>query len=99
MNVTKVKARDKAHLEFEIQEEGSSILWKFKSDDHDIRFGIFHGETEVLQMKRVDSHKELQTGVLECKRIGKYRIVFDNSYSYTKEKLVHHKIEIISPFS
>lgn len=91
--------RDKVHLEFDVFEKGSSITWKFKSEGHDICFGIFHEETEILPIKRVESHKEIQMGELECDKIGKYRVVFDNSYSYTKWKCIHHRIEIISPFS
>jgi len=99
MEEIKVNARERAHFEFDVLEKGSSIVWKFKSDGHDISFGIFHGEREVLPLKRVDAHKELQTGKLECERPGKYTVVFDNSYSYTKGKHVHHRIEIIDPFS
>jgi len=94
-----VKARDKVHLEFDVSEEGSILAWRFKSEGHDIMFGIFHEEVEVFPVTRVDSHKEIQSGELACLGLGKYTVVFDNTYSYTKGKQVHQRIEVISPFT
>jgi len=93
-----VKARDRVDLEFEVLEEGSAISWKFKSERHDIGFGIFHEGIAVLPIQRMDAHNKKQIGKYNCEGIGRYRIVFDNSYSYARSKQVHYTIEVVSPW-
>jgi len=93
-----VKARDQVDLEFKVLEEGSAISWKFKSDRHDIGFGIFHEGIAVLAIKRIDAHNKMQIGKYDCEEIGRYRIVFDNSYSYVRSKQVHYTIDVVPPW-
>jgi len=91
-----VKPRDKLHIEFDIEEENTHLEWKFKTDSHDISFGLHredHGE--IIPVKRVDSHKNIQEGRHRCEAAGTYKLVFDNSYSYTRAKTLYHKIDII----
>jgi len=96
MTAIKVKPRNRVTLTFEVAEANSFLVWKFKSDGHDVSFGIlFEDDEEILPVTRVDAHKELQKGEIICKKIGKYKFVFDNCYSHLREKIVHYQIENI----
>ena len=94
----KVKPRDKLHLEFYIEEENVHLEWKFKTDGHDISFSLVHEDKkDIIPLKRVESHKSLQEGRHKCETAGKYILVFDNTYSYTRSKTLYHKIDFIVP--
>jgi len=91
-----VKPRDKVHIQFDIEEENTVLEWKFRTEGHDISFGIHkedHGD--IIPIKRLDSHKNVQEGRHRCESVGTYKVVFDNSYSYTRTKTLYHKIDII----
>ena len=82
-----VKAREKIHIEVDIQETNALLEWKFKTNDYDIKFGVSHDHgQEVIPLHRVDSHKSQQEGRHKCERLGVYKLIFDNTYSYTSSK-------------
>jgi hypothetical protein len=94
----KVKPRDKLHLDFHIDSENVHLEWKFRTDGHDISFALCEDSTgEIIPLKRVESHKSLQEGRHKCETAGKYTIIFDNTYSYTRSKTLYHKIEVVVP--
>ncbi len=93
---TKVKPRDKFHLEFHIEEVGTHLEWQFRTEGHDISFGLFSDKAvDLVPLMRVESQKSIQEGRLRCETVGKYTIVFDNTHSYTRSKTLYHNVEVI----
>jgi len=72
--------------------EGVLIGWEFKTMGYDIGFGIYFGEKEVIKIERVDSHKSKISGVHSTTKGGKYTLIWDNSYSYTRSKELSYTI-------
>lgn len=89
VNIVAVKAQTKEYVEFEVDQEGSSIFFSFTTESHDIAFGVVRmdkKEKELHKIKRVDSHVEPVTGVVAALKKGKHAMVFDNSYSWATSK-------------
>ncbi|XP_014262397.1 SEC14-like protein 2 [Cimex lectularius] len=103
--VTTVKKRDKLFLNYEVKEMGSFIRWAFYSDGHDIKFGILRRDNtsgeEVVEIPphRVTSHQTEEEGFFQCQVLGTYVVVFDNSYSFLRNKKLHYSISITPPLS
>ncbi|XP_066596656.1 SEC14-like protein 2 isoform X2 [Prorops nasuta] len=97
-----VRKGDKLKLEYVAQEQGSILSWEFRTEDHDIKFGILkknkNGKDEdVIPVHRVAAHQLEEIGVLTCEEPTTYSIVFDNSYSLIRSKKVHYSIRITPP--
>jgi len=95
----KVAAREKMKLDVEIEEKGTRLEWKFQTMQHDIAFGV---EFELpgavdLPVRRVDSHKEMQEGLVVCQGKGKCVFTFDNRYSLSTGKTVRYRIDMTTP--
>jgi len=100
-----INARAEFVEELHVMDGGSVIEWKFKTEGYDIGFkvtlipnvddGAAEEDREETQIEysRVDSHKSLQEGSLSCKKPGVYRLLFDNSYSFLKSKVLCYSIE------
>jgi len=84
-------------IEFEILEANAELVWRFKTDARDIGFGIqLQGHGDIIPVQRVDSHKSVQEGQHICEIPGIYKIIFDNTYSYTRGKTLRYKIDVTS---
>ncbi|XP_026827652.1 SEC14-like protein 2 isoform X2 [Ooceraea biroi] len=102
---TTVIVRKGGKLEFDIDtsEVGCILSWEFRSEDHDIKFGILKKDTangtrtEVIPLRRVASHQSDEVGVLTCETPATYSIVFDNSYSLLRNKKVHYAVRVLPP--
>jgi len=102
---TTVVVRKGGKLEFDISapEEGSILSWEFRSEGHDIKFGILKKDvangtkTEVIPIRRVASHQSDEIGILTCETPTTYSVVFDNTYSLLRNKKVHYSVRILPP--
>lgn len=70
---------------------------------HDIKFGVrsvnqLTGEkTNEVSLSRVASHETEESGYITCQANHKYTVVFDNSYSYFKNKRLTYSVVITRP--
>lgn len=102
---TTVTVRKGKKLEFDIStlEKGSILSWEFRSEGHDIKFGILKKDTangtqtEVIPIRRVASHQSDEIGILTCEDPAIYSIVFDNTYSFLRNKKVHYSVRVLPP--
>ncbi|KAL0122380.1 hypothetical protein PUN28_007242 [Cardiocondyla obscurior] len=102
---TTVVVRKGGKLEFDISapEVGSILSWEFRSEGHDIKFGILKKDvsngtkTEVIPIRRVSSHQCDEVGVITCETPTTYSVVFDNTYSILRNKKVHYSIRMSPP--
>ncbi|XP_035664877.1 SEC14-like protein 2 isoform X2 [Branchiostoma floridae] len=96
-------------LEYDVLVPNCIIRWQFKSDHHDIKFGVYmrkrtknsgkqgEGLKEVVPSEKHNSHKVLAEGEVLCTEAGLYVVKFDNSYSWMTSKKLRYNIELIIP--
>jgi len=72
--------------------EGGVVGWEFKTKGYDIGFGVCCGEEEIIKVERMDSHKNKISGLHTASKEGKYVLIWDNSYSYTRGKELKYTI-------
>ncbi|XP_071574042.1 SEC14-like protein 2 isoform X1 [Temnothorax nylanderi] len=102
---TTVVVQKGGKLEFDIStpEVGSILSWEFRSEGHDIKFGILKKDasngtkTEVIPIRRVASHQLDEVGLLTSETPSTYSVVFDNTYSMLRNKKVHYSIRVLPP--
>lgn len=72
------------------------IRWQFKTEGHDIKFGILATDSEniqtvVMPIKKVACHEFEEIGVIKCKHIGecnlffRYQSVLSQNYFHTNQ--------------
>ncbi|XP_063448781.1 retinal-binding protein-like [Mytilus trossulus] len=92
---------DKLYLEYIVEKTGSVLSWEFKTEEHDISFGLFLWENEkykeLLPIERTDSNVVIQDGTYTCEKSGKYFLCFDNSFSWTRSKKLRYTCEVFAP--
>lgn len=101
-NFTTVTIRKGHKLELDIpaEETGSILSWEFRTEDHDIKFGIVKkgtdgANTDIVPLRRVAAHQMEEIGVLNCEVPATYGIIFDNSYSILRNKKLHYSIRVL----
>ncbi|XP_063238231.1 SEC14-like protein 2 [Bacillus rossius redtenbacheri] len=97
-----VKKGDKLKLPFIVAQEGSFLRWEFRTDGHDIKFGVSCQNADgkdnvVIPTHRVRSHLTPESGVVNCAEIATYTVLFDNSYSFLRSKKLHYSISVAPP--
>ncbi|CAH1280313.1 unnamed protein product [Diabrotica balteata] len=97
-----IKKGHKFILDFIVVEEGCHLKWDFKTDEHDIKFGITlkdeNGvESPVVRHRRVASHQIDESGVIACQSPATYIVTFDNKYSMFRSKTIHYRIYVTPP--
>ncbi|XP_046475305.1 SEC14-like protein 2 isoform X1 [Neodiprion pinetum] len=97
-----IKKGDKLTLNFLTAEEGSFLRWEFRSESHDIKFGIIEkneegAQSEVIPLHRVPAHEMDEVGVITCKAPATYSVIFDNSYSILRNKKIHYLVQVTPP--
>ncbi|XP_042901710.1 SEC14-like protein 2 isoform X2 [Parasteatoda tepidariorum] len=88
-----------------ILEEDSQIEWRFEIEARDIGFGLFYRDNstvetvleELIPLEKVDTVLAPETGLYQCRKIGTYVILFDNSYSWIRPKELYYTIRILKP--
>lgn len=100
MDTVVVNSGDKFFCECVIDVPNSQIAWEYKTEKHDIGFGVLKkGDTwkEIVPIERTDCSILIHDGVTLCTEPGTYALCFDNSFSMMTAKVVHYKCEIIKP--
>ncbi|XP_050537161.1 SEC14-like protein 2 [Daktulosphaira vitifoliae] len=97
-----IKKGDKLYLQYNVAEPDSFLKWHFRTEGHDIKFGVLTTDSENIQtilvpIKKVSCHEFEETGVIICKYPGTYTAVFDNSYSFMRSKTLSYDIQITKP--
>lgn len=98
-----VQKGDKLEFDISAPEEGSILSWEFRSEGHDIKFGILKKDTtngtktEIIPIRKVASHQSDEIGLLTCETPSTYSIVFDNTYSLLRNKKVHYSVRMLPP--
>ncbi|XP_068085642.1 SEC14-like protein 2 isoform X2 [Anabrus simplex] len=97
-----VKKGDKLKIPFLVAEENTLLKWEFRSENHDIKFGILctdmdGKETEAVPLQRVTSQQMDEIGMITCQGPATYTVIFDNSYSIMRNKTVHYSVGLFSP--
>lgn len=98
-----VRKGGKLELDISAPVKGSILSWEFRSEGHDIKFGILKKDatndtrTEVIPIRRVASHQSDEIGILTCEDPATYSIVFDNTYSFLRNKKVHYSVRMLPP--
>jgi len=102
MTLVNIKKGDKLYLKYTVTVPQSFLRWQFKTEGHDIKFGILATDSEniqtvVMPIKKVACHEFEEIGVIKCKHPGEYTVVFDNSYSFIRGKKLAYNIRITLP--
>jgi len=101
--VTKVvKKGDKLMLDYLVADPGCYLKWTFRTEGHDIRFGVKcideDGSTStVVKSQRVSANQVDEVGLIACQAPATYIVTFDNSYSYLRNKKLHYNIYVTPP--
>ncbi|XP_076233425.1 SEC14-like protein 2 [Calliopsis andreniformis] len=97
-----IKKGGKLELDMSTSEMGSLLSWEFRSEDHDIKFGIVMKDNngtkkEIVPIRRVAAHQLDEIGILTCEVPATYSLVFDNSYSLLRNKKIHYSVRVLPP--
>ena len=100
LDFTVIKHGCDFRLDFKVTEPGSILHWHFRTEEHDIGFGVFHRSdgqingklNEIIAVDKRESHLMPEDGFYTCNENGVYVVKFDNSYSWTKSKKLHYQI-------
>jgi len=96
-----VPARGSLYIPF-VVERDSTLKWEFKSSTYDIGFGLLFelddgNKTEIMKIKRYDSHIVKTEGACTVTSSGTYVFVWDNYYSKLRSKEINYKIYVDVP--
>lgn len=98
METVSVARSDKYKVEVDVDKAGSILRWEFRTDDFDLGFGVVFirdgQEEEVVPVKRANCHQVVHDGSHLCEERGKYAVVFNNHYSWSRAKTLHFLVEI-----
>jgi len=86
----------KAEACLDVVQAGVTLRWQVEVEQHDIGFSV-EGARGAAPPRRVESREGVVAGSLLCEAAGRYRLVFDNSYSYLRSKTVHYAMELQAP--
>ncbi|XP_076302109.1 SEC14-like protein 2 [Lasioglossum baleicum] len=97
-----IKKGTKLELDMVATEMGSLLSWEFRTENHDIKFGIVRKDNsgtqkEVIPVRRVAAHQLDEIGILTCEVPSTYSVIFDNTYSIMRNKKIHYSVKIIPP--
>lgn len=96
-------------IECEVDKPGSTIGYTFKTESHDIAFGITFQPikhkidvpddtpVDLIPIERVNCHLIAEDGNLICLNKGKYTLIFDNSFSWYRSKKILFNVQVIPP--
>ncbi|GLG94821.1 SEC14-like protein 2 [Gryllus bimaculatus] len=97
-----VKKGDKIQIPFIATDEGSFLKWEFRTEGHDIRFGITYADVDgnesvAVPLQRITCFPASETGEIACQSPATYTVTFDNSYSFLRNKTLHYSVFMKSP--
>jgi hypothetical protein len=81
---------------------GDTVSWSFETKEADIGFGVNFAAggvsntppKEVIASKRISSHLEKQTGTFLASSDGTITLVWDNTFSFFKSKVLLYRAEL-----
>ncbi|EDV21365.1 uncharacterized protein TRIADDRAFT_60316 [Trichoplax adhaerens] len=97
---------DTLKLQFDINIPGTLMKWEFKTENHNIGFGVVKvienedgtiENYEVIPIARRSCQSTLEEGNYYCEDAGTYILCFDNSFSWLTGKSLHYAIDILPP--
>ncbi|CAG7835953.1 unnamed protein product [Allacma fusca] len=88
-----VPPREKITKSFELL-AGDRISWNFKTDCYDIGFEFLFNGVRMFPYARADAHVCVQDGLYDVMENGTYVLVFDNTYSKYRSKILHYIIVV-----
>lgn len=74
---------------------GYVVAWSFETKQHDIGFSITFDSQEVVAYQRVNSHEKACRGIFEAPSSGQLMIIWDNSYSKWRKKVITYMIRVV----
>jgi len=95
---TVIKAGNKIEIEVEVSQSGSKLNYQFVTSDFDIEFSVSlkpkdsDDVIEVIEKSRKQSHILMEEGVIEGVQEGVYVFVFNNAYSWIRDKELFYNI-------
>ncbi|XP_023213630.1 retinal-binding protein-like, partial [Centruroides sculpturatus] len=95
--------KSSATVDIYISESDAILQWEFKTENHDIGFGLFYKsnehmhQEELIPIDRVNCHLVPETGSWFCENEGIYMLKFDNTFSLLRSKKIRYRTEIIPP--
>ncbi|CAL8125547.1 unnamed protein product [Orchesella dallaii] len=96
-----IPAGEALDLSFEVETPKTLLSWSFKTENYDIGFSVVHKqlssdceEKEIIEYKRYNVQKILQTGSMVCETKGQFILRFDNTYSKFRGKTVMYHVEL-----
>lgn len=96
-----IKAGTSFELPLMLSKKGTVVHWVFHTKGYDIRFGIAKGrpgaDREFLVANTSYAPDSPQQGKVTLPDTGDYFLVWDNSYSWIREKHVLYSVEIVLP--
>ena len=98
---TTVNAGKSFTYEVEIQEANQKLVYKFATNDFNIKFGVKAKTSDgkitiVIPSEIKQSHLTIEEGEIECREIGVYKFKFDNRYSWLRSKALFYLVKIES---
>lgn len=101
METITVGSGDKIYIEYEVEGENCFLKWEYKTEEHDIGFGVFrkNGDEweEIIPIERKDCSVMTLDGSYKCKDPGTYALCFDNSFSMMTSKNIRYTADVMDP--
>eukprot|EP01130_Rhizamoeba_saxonica_P000669 TRINITY_DN10611_c0_g1_i1.p1 TRINITY_DN10611_c0_g1~~TRINITY_DN10611_c0_g1_i1.p1 ORF type:complete len:410 (-),score=121.72 TRINITY_DN10611_c0_g1_i1:35-1237(-) len=97
-----IAARDTYEHPLDIEIEGASIEYNFRTKSHSVGFAVFF-ETEgvkkecIVQYEKCKANEESVVGTVVCDRIGTYIFHWDNTYSSWTGKHLDYMLQVSPP--
>lgn len=96
-----VKAGTVFEIPLIILKSNTLVSWSYKTEAYDIKFGISKpvgkGEREYLVENKVYKPDTQHHGKAIFPTVGNYVLVWDNTYSWRREKVLQYQVEICLP--
>lgn len=91
-----VAARDKLEISLEVKKAESILFWRFRVQDYDIAFQVVNPEGKnLVAWNRIETpDKQFHEDNVLCSNVGKYTLIFDNSYSLTRPKILSYSVSV-----
>ncbi|XP_026473263.1 SEC14-like protein 2 [Ctenocephalides felis] len=93
---------DKFTIDFHCSESGCFLKWDFKTEGHDIAFGVEKKNKDgsknvVIPTARVGANHFDEIGFIETEPDNTYTVIFDNSYSVLRNKKLQYSVMLTPP--
>ncbi|XP_035710360.1 SEC14-like protein 2 [Folsomia candida] len=92
-----IPAGNSISIEYHVSSPRTQLSWTFKTERWDIGFSILYDATQVVvPFSRLGSDDQLQSGSVLCQHSGIYVLVFDNTFSRWRSKVVQYRVVLRS---